>query len=151
MNYYRISKYNPQYRIDGIYRKDEWTAMSDIGKIYDGQMFTEDDYLQVEKSYVDFILDVYRIQNIELLKVEDLENHNKLYWKNGQKLNADQSGDFIRACLREKCWGRLVAEKFIFETGYEYYIHIGCDTSLETMKNLARQYNLFVEIWEEIK
>lgn len=48
MNYYRISKYDPQYRIDGIYQKDEWTSMSDIGNIYGGKVFTEDEYYKVE-------------------------------------------------------------------------------------------------------
>ena len=39
MTYYRISKYDPAYRVDGVYQKDEWTAFSDIGKEYDGTRF----------------------------------------------------------------------------------------------------------------
>lgn len=66
---YRVSKYDPQYRINGIYQKDEWTAISDVGKVYEGKMFTEDEYCNVEQSYVDFVFGVCNNQNIDLLTV----------------------------------------------------------------------------------
>ncbi len=37
---YRITKYDPAFRIDGKYTKDEWTSIHDIGKIYNGCIFT---------------------------------------------------------------------------------------------------------------
>lgn len=145
MNYYRISKYDPQYRVNGIYQKDEWTAICDIGKVYDGKVFTEDEYYRVEQSYVDFVLGVCKLQGIERLAITGLENYKKLRWINGQQLITYQSGEFIKLCLREEIWGRLVSKGFVFETGYEYYIHIGCELGFDEIEQLARQNNLFVE------
>ena len=85
MNYYRISKYDPQYRVNGIYQKDEWTSISDIGNIYGGKVFTEDAYYKVEQSYVDFVLGVCNLQEINHLAIADLENHNNLHWANKQQ------------------------------------------------------------------
>lgn len=31
-NQYRVTKYNPEYRKNGTYMRDEWTSISDIGK-----------------------------------------------------------------------------------------------------------------------
>ena len=80
MNYYRISKYDPQYRVNGIYQKDEWTAICDIGKVYDGKVFTEDEYYRVEQSYINFVLGVCKLQGIERLAITGLENYKKLHW-----------------------------------------------------------------------
>ena len=35
MKEYRISKYDPQFRVNGAYQKNEWTSISDIGKVFD--------------------------------------------------------------------------------------------------------------------
>ena len=150
MNYYRISKYDPQYRVNGIYQKDEWTAICDIGKVYDGKVFAEDEYYKVEQSYVDFVLGVCKLQGIDRLAITGLENYKKLHWINGQQLITYQSGEFIKLCLREEIWGRLVSKGFVFETGYDYYIHIGCELGFDEIEQLARQNNLFVEEWKKI-
>ena len=39
MNTYRISKYDPKYRKDGQFIKDEWTDYSDIGEKFEGETF----------------------------------------------------------------------------------------------------------------
>lgn len=36
------------------------------------------------------------------------------------------------------------------QTGYDYYIHIGCELGFDEVEQLARQNNLFVEEWEQI-
>jgi hypothetical protein len=48
----RTTKYNPEFRNDqGYYLKEEWTAVSDIGKVFDGKVLTETDYIEDEKRY----------------------------------------------------------------------------------------------------
>ena len=42
MNHYRISKYSPEYRQNGVYLKDEWTSIADVGKTFDGVMMSID-------------------------------------------------------------------------------------------------------------
>ena len=49
--YYRISKYNPIDRIDGIYQVDDWTSYSDIGEQYGGRVVQPSEYLAVETVY----------------------------------------------------------------------------------------------------
>jgi hypothetical protein len=44
----RITKYDPKYRdANGFFTKKEWIASSDIGKVYDGKIFTASDYTAV--------------------------------------------------------------------------------------------------------
>ncbi|MBO5109294.1 MAG: GNAT family N-acetyltransferase [Clostridia bacterium] len=56
----------------------------------------------------------------------------------------------MKANLREECWGRLVTDGFLFETGYDYYVHIGCDLPLDLVVPLACRYHLFVEEWSKV-
>lgn len=51
MKQYRVTKYNPAFRIDGKYTRNEWTSISDIGKNYDGETFTLSAYEKVESHY----------------------------------------------------------------------------------------------------
>lgn len=53
MKTYRITKYNPKNREkDGVYSKDEWTSISDIGKSFGDYKLTASDYLKVEDQYL---------------------------------------------------------------------------------------------------
>lgn len=46
---YRISKYNPKYRDEhGIYTRDEWTSISDVGEYFNGYEVTMEEYLDTE-------------------------------------------------------------------------------------------------------
>ena len=48
MNWHEIVKYSPQkYDSNGIYTADEWTSMWDVGKKFDGKLFTLEEYLRV--------------------------------------------------------------------------------------------------------
>lgn len=74
MQYWRITKYNPKFRdIDGRYLKDEWTAFSDIGCVYDGIEFKYSAYLEVESSYIDTIMSIMSETEKINMKIEGLE------------------------------------------------------------------------------
>lgn len=52
----RITKYNPIYRDDnGYYTLNDWTSFSDIGKEYNNSIFTLEEYIKVENSYLSAI------------------------------------------------------------------------------------------------
>ena len=53
MTEYRITKYNPANRVDGVYVTDEWTSFGDIGKEFGGTKLSHDVYLKTEQSYID--------------------------------------------------------------------------------------------------
>ena len=71
---YRISKYNPKFRDDdGVYLKNEWTSMSDIGKTFDGKVFVKQEYEYVEKNYLNFFVQlcsIYKVDKINIRKIE---------------------------------------------------------------------------------
>ena len=48
---YRITKYNPAHRINGVYTADEWTSFSDIGKVFGDTILSQDDYLKTETIF----------------------------------------------------------------------------------------------------
>ena len=46
MVWHEIVKYSPQkYNRNGVYTADEWTSRDDIGKYFDGKLFTLEEYL----------------------------------------------------------------------------------------------------------
>ena len=72
----RLSKYDPKYRRKGNYAKDDWTAVSDIGKVFDdGIKFTKRQYLECEQRYVDCILELLRRCGQEKFNITSYEKH----------------------------------------------------------------------------
>ena len=75
---YRISKYNPKYRDEhGIYTRDEWTSISDVGEYFNGYEVTMEEYLETENRYVkaiDIILDYLKISYLYIMELEKYEN-----------------------------------------------------------------------------
>lgn len=65
---YRISKYNPLTVDENGDYKEDWTAISDIGKSFDGETLTVAKYVEVEDSYIKLNRNQlpYFLQNIEL-------------------------------------------------------------------------------------
>lgn len=73
MHKYRISKYNPLFRDeDGSYQKNEWTAISDIGKCFDGIVLTDEKYISVEDKYVNAVKLIIKFHSLTSLNVTNL-------------------------------------------------------------------------------
>ncbi|MBE6586008.1 MAG: hypothetical protein E7645_05710 [Ruminococcaceae bacterium] len=137
--------------MNGIYQKDEWTSFSDVGKTYDDVTFTMEAYLDTEKRYTNLVLSIIEIQGVSSVTLGYLENPRHLSWKHHQKLISTEIEAFMRDSLRETCWGQITANDFIWEAGYDYYIHVGCSLDQATMANMTLSYGLFVEPWEPIE
>ena len=60
MQWYRITKYDPAFRDNGIYTRDEWTSISDVGKTYNGVPFSMDEYVKVESNYIACVKSIMR-------------------------------------------------------------------------------------------
>ena len=68
-----IVKYAPEnYDERGIYRKDEWVALSDIGNVYDGKRFTREEYLETEDKYAQAVIRGMELAGCSFLTVEYL-------------------------------------------------------------------------------
>ena len=92
MNYYRISKYNSEYRKNNIYTIDEWTAYSDIGKIYNGKEFDYPEYMKIESNYIEMLVHIFKLLKIDKLKILCLEKYEEnLDWQDNEILNNEKA------------------------------------------------------------
>jgi hypothetical protein len=83
---YNISKYNPAFRDErGRYMKEDWTAISDVGKTFDGRTLTSEEYIETEGRYVRAIQIIFNFFNFGHLKVCDVR----------KSFGDDQFGDLI--------------------------------------------------------
>lgn len=158
---YEITKYNPEYRDGRKYLKEEWTAICDIGKSYDGKIFTEDEYKRVEDAYVEAIKLIMVHLEIPFLNVFDLmrsfgkdiflKNVNKyknLYEerivkgyfeiKNGAKYDINIMDILIKLMLREDIGSSIIYKKSIFHKkiievfiGYDFLMGIHTNSKLD--------------------
>ena len=150
MNHYRISKYRPEYRQNGVYIKSEWTSICDVGKTFDGVTLTISEYERVEGNYLLFLRELCRVCGVQTLEIKGLEKYDDdIVWSNGMILRIDQIERICRDILREKCWCRLDAEQMHIDFGYEYYMHIGCELCAEEVCAVAAKCELYVEAWYE--
>ena len=146
MNQYRISKYNPELRVDGRYYRDEWTSYSDVGKVYNGEIFTYEKYVAVEKSLIGSIKELVVVAEIKVLQIAELEDYNKISTLcNGQNIELKNIEFFVTDCHREKYWCKLNGDNFFIHFGYDYYCYVGCNLSNNYTAEMAHRYNLFCE------
>lgn len=159
---WRITKYNPAFRNEnGAYLNDEWISISDVGKIFDGEILTLPEYRKAEDAYVSTALRFFSESGIESLEISYVEKKN--LDKLGRQLIGDISYDpkFIRkgipissevlesVCrlvLREVVWCVLESEaNFYIHFGYDYYMYIGSNSQSVKAIKYARESGLFVE------
>ncbi len=146
MHQYRITKYDPQYRADGAYTRDEWTSIADVGREFDGQLFTMAEYERVEQQHIDFLCSLAERERAFPLTIRALEDqHSGSAWEEGQQITADALPALVRSILREECWCKLVSADFFIHFGYDYYMYVGCTHTQEAIGPLAAKYDLFAE------
>lgn len=146
MNCYRVSKYDPKFRINGIYTKEEWTDFSDIGKEYNNQIFTEEEYQKIESRYISVVTKVFKYRKWDYLTIDHLEIYeHSLSWRNKQSVNTNNLSNLLQDCLRNRCWCRLINGQEYVHFGWDFYIYIGCEISIQTMKSICDEEFLFCE------
>lgn len=171
MEQYRISKYNPIYRdCTGAYKKNEWTAYSDIGNIYNGERFTTEQYLEIESKYCNAIITILKQQKIKYFQIQDLEmpftlkEIEKAFCEKGleitesqkrivktiqenQIISIKQIKTYLTMLLRECCWCVLadIEGKSYIDVGYDYYIHLTCKGIDSQMISNLQEQGIYVE------
>ena len=134
----RISKYDPSFRsFDGSYQRDEWTSFSDIGRKFTDGILTFDLYRNVEDLYAKTILDFFRLSDILILEVVEIEifvtsDSGRLGETNaadlsvGSRITLENLEEVVRLCLRETMWCKLRgANHSYLHFGYDYYVYVG--------------------------
>lgn len=159
---HEIVKYNPQfYDASGVYIKDEWSSISDIGKTFPDGILSLEEYLSIEDRYVNVVECLMEHLNIRYLTIGGLEiktddeslrlSDDMIKLRNaihvGSRLNINKCGLFIRMALRESIWGILVNERRDVQVsfGYDYYMHIHARINREYLKDIVICNGLFMD------
>lgn len=133
MKHYQISKYSGQ-------EGDTWSAVTDIGKIYEGERLSQAEYLRVEDLYIKFIerfltknTATYKVKFLMDLRGEDgadkslfnLDSWN-IKIRGGEYLDTASIITISRLSLRDLMGLRLEADCGSYIAfGYDFYLRIG--------------------------
>jgi hypothetical protein len=145
---FRVTKYNPAHRDrGGLYTRDEWTAVRDIGQAFGGVVLTEPEYRRVEDAYATAAVAFLREAGVPSLSVAGLENPADipLPFAEGSSLGLAEVGEVIRRVLREEFWCRLEGAGAFVHLGWDYYMYVGVPRPCAGAAALAEQLGLFVE------
>lgn len=149
MHQYRITKYDPQYRVNGVYTRDEWTCFSDVGRSFGGVPFTQLDYERAEQQHIGFLLTLADREEAFPLTLNGLEDkRTDTPWREGMLITRDILPAIIRDILRNECWCRLQTCDFFIHFGWDYYMYVGCTHTQEAITALAAQHALFADPME---
>lgn len=151
MYMWRITKYNPEFRnSNGVFIKDDWSSYSDIGKMYQGKMFTTEVYQKYENMYVDAIITLMRgskLSNLRLVDLEIYEEINKI--DSSLILDEAQIKELVPEVLKERAWCKLEhANLFFVHFGYDYNMYIGSSCSCKEELRSIQESGLYVEEFE---
>lgn len=147
MEKYRITKYNPEFRNEkGHYLYDHWTETLDVGKVLEGELVTKEEYLRVEKDYINAVLGILKDCNQEYLRLinfhkdsfrHSLEINAKEWFHESEfeeldlyedkKVSLEEIPSIVKLNLRSYFFTSLeIAGKFYFQFGYDFYMYVGC-------------------------
>lgn len=167
--FYRLSKYNPKNRdVSGVYLKNEWTSISDIGKVFDDGLLNVEKYLAAEKAYCNVVKAILDEFSEKCFSVEQLERYfdgNSVYEEMqkygipfsqedisrfdaiscGLRIPVDDLEKYLSYLLRESVWFVLVGRETKIVVGYDYYIHFQCYKPIEHLFELAEREGIYIE------
>lgn len=171
--YWQLSKYKNDIPLYGG-EQQIWTAVSDIGKVFNGEVLSVEEYKMVEDLYIKSIFLFIRYTKTDGLAVMQLEK--PLSWdvikeSNGKKgLNDYHSANFrevydsisvgqvidsnevefiCRLALRENLWIQLQSESMFLSFDYDYYVDIGVAEAYDAAIDQIRKWGLNINKWEE--
>ena len=164
MKKFQISKSDPVFKTeDGKYIKDDWNSVSDIDKIFDGQILTIDDYMAMESRYIKIIKRVLGETESSYLKVVGLEKfddyldkldripYNKrsdeIYesLEEGKVLPINDTLVLLELMLRENVWCYLTNKYVTIQTGHDYYLYVTLENEPKFFNTLEDDHGLFLK------
>ena len=145
--FYKISKYNPNdYDENGKYRyPKEWTGYSDINKKSCFPVLTRKEYERVEELYLKTIEEIAISSKTDSFEIRRLERWTiqSYKWRQSKKYHVMKIKSFIRDCLRNRVWGVIVGRELVIDVGYDFYVHVQCNLSVETVSNICANSHLY--------
>ena len=162
---WRITKYDPKKRNSkGWFLEDTWISYGDIGRVYQEEVLTYDEYLRVETLYINAIVQFMTSLNVSHLQVKYLENHGSINedpsvdkaevmfvnaLKENDLLSLAQVKMASKLILREYFWCKLISKHTMFvHFGYDYYMYIGSSSECKDTLQTIKESGLYVEDFE---
>lgn len=171
MKKYRISKYSPIYRDErGRYLKDDWTSYADIGKKFNGNQLTLEEYINVERNYQKIVkriceeceattlvvkelergFSVEEIKNILIKKEIELSEEDIRFItdiKNGYLVSLDNLRKIVSFILKDCFWCKLECptSKVTIEFGYDLYVYITCNEISKQTIQWVEKVGMYIE------
>lgn len=143
-----IVKYSPEgYGLDGTYCKDEWTDFSDIGKIFNGKVFTKAEYIEIERRYIECAIEIISESQCKYLTIGYIDNClNKKGYRYKSRIYISQIPNVLQDMLRNKVWCVLVNLKnnVQIDIGWDYYMHVICPIEKERLKLIVESHKLYL-------
>lgn len=146
--HYRVTKYDPALRDGtGAIFRDDWTAISDIGKTFAGVRLTLPTYLEVEAHHLVALASFMEESDTSRVRAEGVENSFGTFRvSEGAELSPVEAVEVVRQMLREGGWCRLWDDdRFYIQVGWDYDLYVGTDTSCERSVAMAQERGLFVD------
>ena len=149
---YRVTKYDPSLRDEhGCFLANDWTAISEIGQVFDGEVLTLQTYQRVEDAYVSTAMRFLNESGAVALHAADIENSNNfsLPFEKANVLQKMQCEQAFRDVLQEKYWCRFADEHGRFvHFGWDFYMYVGVHVACEKAIAHAEAVGLFVELYK---
>jgi hypothetical protein len=163
-----ITKYNPIDRnSEGIYLKEEWTSISDIGKFFDGNLFTKEEYLRTERKYIQSVFFIIDFFEVDKIRIQNLYKYtNKKWFKNNKQVNLSKFHSILHSGMIIGIYRTFEIEKIIkialreiasleieinpstkITFGYDYYMYLESSElkqGLEPVISKIKKLGLFV-------
>ena len=143
---FRFSRHDPRASNLG-----NWTAHSDIGQTFNGQLLSEEKYLRVESAYLEAIsmlIDTMDVGSSTFTQVfyptTSAADRSKI--AENQKASPDTLIDAFRSGLREEV-GFILSDAqgaYLF-AGFDLYVHFGTATDIDDPRPRIRSLGLFPE------
>ncbi len=147
MNEYLVTKYDPKYRVNGIgiYTRDEWSDICDIGREFEDGVLTREEYEDMVKRYSACAVDILKRANAERMIVSSCEDiNNKACRKENDIVSLCEVGRIVRDCLNGDYWCILTDRRSFVHIGDCLYMYIGCDLAPDEVSEICRRYGMFV-------
>ncbi len=118
---FRVSRYDPA-RLDS---SEQWTAMSDVGREFDGEVLSMEQYEAVERSYLESIRWFMHESRADQFLIGDVDwsplaEGTDRWIRDGLEVDRETAIAVCRLQLREHLSCRL-------DSGNDFYVHFGFD------------------------
>lgn len=167
--FHEIVKYSPSgYNKNGIYISNDWCSISDIGKNFNGNILSVDDYLNVEDKYINTILSIMQKLDCTYLTIEYVESDKNdiingmrrykekynvdildsfPYPRRGMRFSKKKLTKLFRLCLRELCYIVFVckSKKIKLYFSYEYYLNVKCPLAKDILYQIVNKNGLYLD------